>query len=106
MDWVKIFSTKGQMEEALAINKPRLLIVGSRRICLLRTEDGVAAVSDSCTHNGESLSKGSLNYLGEIICPWHGHRFNVRTGRESGERSADLTVFPLKTEGDGIFIGL
>lgn len=94
------------MESSLAVNKPRLLLIGGKRICLLRTPEGVLAVADTCTHNGESLSKGSLNYLGEIVCPWHGHRFNMRTGRESEERSADLTVYPVKAGDDGVFVGL
>ena len=94
------------MESSLALNQPRLLLVRGKRICLLRTANGVSAVADACTHSGESLSKGSLNYLGELVCPLHGHRFNVRTGREGEERSEDLAVYPVKTDDDGVFVGL
>ncbi|MDZ4715040.1 MAG: Rieske 2Fe-2S domain-containing protein [Cytophagales bacterium] len=106
MDWIKIFSSVGQMESLLVMNQPRQLIVGSKRICLVRTDDGIRAVEDKCTHNGESLSKGKVNYLGEVVCPWHSYRFNLATGRESSERSRDLITYPLKAEPDGIFIGM
>jgi 3-phenylpropionate/trans-cinnamate dioxygenase ferredoxin subunit len=63
-------------------------------------------VEDRCTHNGESLSKGQVNYLGEVVCPWHGHRFNLVTGRESSERSGDLQTFPVRVDEEGVFVAL
>lgn len=94
------------MESSLVINQPRLLLAGGKRICLVRTSDSVLAVDDKCSHNGESLSKGKVNYLGEVVCPWHGHRFDLRTGRECGERSQDLTVYPIRLDEEGVFVGI
>lgn len=64
------------------------------------------AVQDSCSHNGESLSKGTVNYLGEVVCPWHNYRFELSTGRECSMRSADLRTYPIKVDVDGFFIGI
>ncbi len=94
------------MESSLVIHQPRLLIVAGKRICLVRTNDAILAVDDKCTHNGESLSKGKVNYLGEVVCPWHGHRFDLRTGRECSEQSGDLAVYPIRVDTDGVFIGM
>jgi nitrite reductase/ring-hydroxylating ferredoxin subunit len=74
-----------------------------KRICLVKHEGKFLAVSDRCTHNGESLSKGKVNHLGEIVCPWHGHQFNLKSGREAQERSSDLECFPVNTE-QSVFI--
>ena len=106
MEWIKIFDSRNALHQALAINQPRLVLLGKKRICLVRQENDVCAVADTCTHNGESLSKGSVNYLGEVICPWHGHRFNLKTGRECEERSKDLITYPIKENEEGIFIGI
>lgn len=106
MNWIKIFSSTGEMESALVINQPRLLLAGGKRICLVRTPDRLLAVADTCTHNGESLSKGKVNFIGEVVCPWHGHRFSLVTGRESSERSADLDVFPTRIDEDGVFVAV
>lgn len=87
-------------------DKPQLVLIGEKRICLVRRHDQFFAVQDRCTHNGESLSKGMVNYLGEVICPWHNYRFSLQTGRESASRSADLITYPVKTENNGLFIGI
>jgi nitrite reductase/ring-hydroxylating ferredoxin subunit len=94
------------MESALSEGRPRLLIVQGKRICMVRRQQTLYAVEDKCPHNGESLSKGIVNYLGEIICPWHGQRFSLKTGRECEERSRDLITYPVKTEAEGVYIGL
>ncbi len=106
MDWVKIFSSVAEMEKALAPQQPRLLIVRGKRICLVRGDHQLLAVEDTCPHNGESLSKGVVNFLGEIVCPWHGQQFNLKTGRECAERSRDLVTYPVKEDSEGIFIGI
>lgn len=106
MDWIKIFSSSDEMKKALALNQPRLLVVHSKRICLVRQDHELLAVGDSCPHNGESLSKGSVNYLGEVVCPWHGQRFSLKTGRECAERSRDLITYPVKEDIEGVFLAL
>ena len=106
MDWVKIFLSVAEMEKALAPGQPRLLIVRGKRLCLVRRDAQLLAVEDTCPHNGESLSKGTVNFMGEVVCPWHGHQFNLKTGRECAERSRDLVTYPTREGEDGVFVGL
>jgi nitrite reductase/ring-hydroxylating ferredoxin subunit len=106
MDWIKVFSDSAAARQVLVNNRPQLVIIGSQRICLVLLNDNLLAIEDRCSHNGESLSKGTVNYIGEVICPWHGYRFNLKTGRESGERSRDLVTFPVKESEEGVFIGI
>ena len=106
MEWVKIFSSLSESEKALTPGQPRLLIVSGIRVCLVRKEGSLYAVQDTCPHNGESLSKGIVNFVNEVVCPLHGQRFNLKTGRECAERSRDLVTYPIKIEAEGVFIGL
>ncbi len=106
MDWIKIFADPAAARQVLANDRPQLVIIGSKRICLVLHNEKLLAIEDKCTHNGESLSKGTINYVGEVVCPWHGYRFNLVTGRESGERSRDLLTYPVKEDQEGVFIGL
>ena len=39
-----------------------------------------AAVSRRCRHQLADLSKGTLDPDGCLVCPWHGSRYDVRTG--------------------------
>ena len=57
----------------------KLVHVGDRRIAVGRTEDGIAAFDDRCTHRGGPLSDGVL-ICGTVQCPWHGSQFDVHTG--------------------------
>ena len=61
------------------MNQMVLLHVGDRRVVVARTEDGVAAFDDRCTHKGGALSDGALA-CGVVQCPWHGSQFQVKTG--------------------------
>jgi len=106
MEWVKVFSSGDEARKRLRENVPQLLIVNGTRLCLVLRENKLLAVQDSCSHNGQSLSKGKVNHLGEIICPWHGHQFNLITGRELSERSTDLATYPIQENSDGVFIGM
>jgi nitrite reductase/ring-hydroxylating ferredoxin subunit len=104
MDWVKIFESSESANAALTENQPRLLIVREKRICLVKRDGKFFAVQNNCTHSGGSLSQGKINFLGEIVCPVHQYQFNLKTGRENGQRSSDLECFPVKETEEGIFI--
>jgi 3-phenylpropionate/trans-cinnamate dioxygenase ferredoxin subunit len=106
MRWIKIFESQQQAEATLPTGQPRAFTIENKMLCVVRSETRLFAVSNRCTHNGELLSKGHLNAYGEIVCPWHGYRFKLATGRECGERSRDLETFPVRVEDDGIYVGM
>ena len=105
MDWIKIFNSEQDMRQRLG-ETPKLLIVRNKRLCVALHNDNLCIVDDRCPHNGESLSKGSINFLGEIVCPWHGYRFNLQNGRECAERTPDLSTYQTKNDDLGIYVGL
>jgi nitrite reductase/ring-hydroxylating ferredoxin subunit len=83
-----------------------LLHLGDRRVVLARTEEGLVAFDDRCTHRGGPLSDGTLA-CGTVQCPWHGSQFDVRTGRAvHGPAEASIAVHRV-TERDGrVFLQL
>lgn len=106
MEWIKVFSSGEEARQRLKENIPQLLVVRGQSICLVMRENLLYAIENKCSHNGESLSKGLVNFLGEVLCPWHGYRFNLKTGRECAERSRDLQIYPVKENEEGVFVGL
>jgi nitrite reductase/ring-hydroxylating ferredoxin subunit len=106
MQWVKIFSDEQEARSRIAVNHPQLVIIGTTRLCVVNNKDGFYAVQDSCTHSGASLSQGTINYLGEIICPLHNYCFDLQSGREISSRSADLKSFPVMIDETGFYIGI
>jgi nitrite reductase/ring-hydroxylating ferredoxin subunit len=106
VEWFRIFSTEEEAKRRIAFDTPQLVILGGTRICLVRHGENFLAVQDACSHNGQSLSKGKINFLGEIICPWHGYRFELQTGRPCDSNSAQLKTYPVKIDETGFFIGV
>ena len=106
MEWIKIFASEQEAKTRISPGKPQLLIVGNIRICLAFVQGNFQAVQDACSHNGDSLSKGTINYLGEIICPWHNYRFDMKSGKASDSGSPDLKTYPIKSDENGFFIGI
>ena len=106
MEWIKIFNNANEIKSALHENKPQLLIVHGVRITLVLRQNVIYALEDACPHNGQSLSKGNINFSNEIVCPLHEYRFQLVTGREAGQRCRDLKTFLTKLDDTGFYIGL
>jgi nitrite reductase/ring-hydroxylating ferredoxin subunit/uncharacterized membrane protein len=71
--------TRIMLESDLPEGQARLADENGARLLLLRRGNDVSAIAESCAHLGGPLSEGELS--GDVItCPWHGSRFNVRTG--------------------------
>ena len=70
-------------------------MVGGWQILLARGEAGFDAVNDRCTHQAASLSGGRIR-RGAVMCPLHGARFDLASGRCVGSAYRDLRTFPVR----------
>jgi 3-phenylpropionate/trans-cinnamate dioxygenase ferredoxin subunit len=66
---------------------------------------GVHAINDRCTHAASRLSTGNLRN-GSIVCPAHGARFDLSTGKCIGSAYASVRCFPVRVSGDWVEVGL
>lgn len=74
-DFVPVAALADVPENAL-----RRVVAGDVPVVLLRMGERVYAISATCPHAGGPLDEGALQ--GDVVqCPWHGSRFNMRTGR-------------------------
>jgi 3-phenylpropionate/trans-cinnamate dioxygenase ferredoxin subunit len=64
---------------------------GGQRICLIRSQGRVTAVSNTCTHQEFEMALGDVLPDGTIQCAWHGARFSCVTG----EVRQGPALFPL-----------
>jgi nitrite reductase/ring-hydroxylating ferredoxin subunit len=106
--WYKVFDTIEQAEKIVPLNKAVTLLVENQKICLTRTHDSYHAVTNACPHLGAPLSKGTCNALGEIVCPWHNYRFNLKLGHETSGQGNGLGIEIYKVEfrKDGLYVGI
>jgi len=79
---------------SVGVDQMKLVHVDEERIVVARTESGLKAFSDRCTHKGGPLSDGAL-ICGKVQCPWHGSQFDVATGKVvCGPATEDIQVYP------------
>jgi 3-phenylpropionate/trans-cinnamate dioxygenase ferredoxin subunit/naphthalene 1,2-dioxygenase system ferredoxin subunit len=57
--------------------------VGGRDVALFKVSGRVYCLDNACTHMGGPLCEGIVDDL-VVECPWHGSRFDVRTGQVVG----------------------
>ena len=77
-------------------------------IALYNCGGTISATADTCSHAEASLAEGTLDCAaGWVECPLHGARFDVRTGKALCLPAVSpVKVFPVKVEGDAIFVGV
>ena len=96
------------------------------KLVLVRIGDAVHAIENRCPHLGLPLGRGKIEGE-EIVCPFHGSRFNVRTGDNTdwvgsvagmkipdwssallsfGKKPAPIRTFPVSVEGQDVFVDL
>jgi anthranilate 1,2-dioxygenase ferredoxin component len=71
--------------------------VGGWFVLVAKTDEGLHAVNDRCTHAASKLSTGRIR-RGTVMCPLHGARFELASGKCLGGAYRDLRQFPLRIE--------
>lgn len=54
--------------------------IDGQSIVLFATQEGYFATGDVCSHDGGVIGDGELEGF-EIVCPRHGARFDIRSGK-------------------------
>jgi len=98
-DFVKVADTKdiqpSQMKEAQ---------IDGKNICVVNVEGKYYAIGSICTHEGGPLADGMLEGY-EVECPWHGSKFDVRTGEVTNPPANEPEpAYEVKVDGNNILI--
>lgn len=73
-DWVRVCAAV-----ELPLGAMRSAQVGGRDVVVCRTEHGVHALDDLCTHADARMSEGRFRGT-RLVCPLHGAAFDCRSG--------------------------
>ena len=73
--------------------------VEDKTVALFNLGGEFYALDNTCTHKGGPLCEGDI--IGEEVeCPWHGSRFDLRTG----EAEENVTKYNVRVQGEVIEI--
>ncbi|MFY9742442.1 MAG: Rieske (2Fe-2S) protein [Candidatus Sulfotelmatobacter sp.] len=76
---------------------------GSKTICVANVNGVYSAMDNVCPHRGGPLGQGMIEG-DQIVCPWHGWAWNVKTGVAEQDSSMKVAVYPLKIENSDVLI--
>lgn len=80
--------------------------VGGKSIVIFNLAGKLFAIGDVCSHDNGPVGDGDIEE-NEIICPRHGARFDIRTGKATSLPAiVDIPAFPLRVENSMIKLGI
>ena len=69
--------------EEIPLGQGRCFLINGKEIAVFRTRSGYFfAVENRCPHRQGPLAEGIVGE-GKVVCPLHGHKFDLVTGRGS-----------------------
>ena len=74
-------------------------------VALFNVDGNFFAISNTCLHRGGPLGEGFLED-DVVTCPWHGWRFNVKTGENAIMPTAKVATYQVKIEGTDVMVSL
>ncbi len=101
------FTAVASRDEVPAGTSKRVYL-GTEAVALFNVDGSYYAVSDRCSHGRASLSEGKVVDRNDCVlqCPWHGGRFDLKTGRPlAGPPVVPIATYRVKVNGDSILVG-
>jgi nitrite reductase/ring-hydroxylating ferredoxin subunit len=96
-EWIRVAS-EGDLKGQLRV------LHDESAYALFRLEDQIYALDDICSHEYSRLSEGDV-FRGQVACPKHGSRFDIKTGKVTGfPATKPVHTYPVKVEDGQIFI--
>jgi len=91
--------TKADFED---LEAGKLVEAGGQKITIFGLGGNLYAIENTCPHRGGPLSEGMMAG-DEVICPWHGSRFNAKTGAViTPPAQQGVKSFPVRTTGNDV----
>jgi len=99
---------------------------GDIKLVIVKWQGAIYALENKCPHLGLPLGKGKIEG-GEIVCPFHGSRFDIKTGANTdwiaavagiplpvwtrgllafGKKPQPVKLFPASVDGGDVFVEL
>ncbi len=92
--------------DALPPGSVTIVQAGSIKVCVYNLGGELYALEDRCSHDDGPLCEGDFDEeTGEVTCPRHGARFDIRSGRAlSLPAYIAVDTFPVRVENGAILV--
>jgi 3-phenylpropionate/trans-cinnamate dioxygenase ferredoxin subunit len=103
LSWHKIADHIDELD--FATNQIAVADVKGKKICIGRSSKGVFAFAYTCPHAGGILADGYIDPLGNIVCPVHRYKYDMKNGRNVSGEGYYLRHWPVELREDGVYVG-
>lgn len=77
-----------------------------KKICVAKFKDLLFAFAFNCPHAGGYLADGYIDALGNIVCPLHRYKYDLKNGRNVSGEGYYLKNWPVEIRFNGVYVGL
>jgi 3-phenylpropionate/trans-cinnamate dioxygenase ferredoxin subunit len=102
--WHKIAEHIDEIQ--LAENNIGVVEVKDKTVCIAKFQNRLFAFAHKCPHASGFFIDGYTDGIGNVICPVHGYKYDIRTGRNVSGEGYYLKNWPVDVRKDGVFVGL
>lgn len=82
------------------------LEVNGKKICIAKFKNQFFGCTQKCPHAGGILAEGYVDTIGNIVCPLHRYKFDLKNGKNISGEGYNLITFKVEERENGVFICL
>ena len=94
----------GVLSSCMEENKLTEVAVAGKKIGLVKKKEIVYAFTAACPHAGAPLCSGWIDAMGRIVCPLHGYRFDLASGRNTTGEGYKLFTYKTDVRNNELFV--
>ncbi len=100
--WYKVADHVNEIN--FTVNNIAVVEVKGKKICLGKFKETVFAFAFKCPHAGGLLADGFIDSLGNVVCPIHRYKYDMKNGRNVTGEGYYLKHWPVDIKETGVFV--
>jgi nitrite reductase/ring-hydroxylating ferredoxin subunit len=102
--WQKVADHINEID--FAPNNIAISELNGKMICIGKIKESLFAFAFKCPHAGGILADGYIDALGNVVCPQHRYKYNLKNGFNVSGEGYYLKTWPVEVSEKGVFIGI
>ena len=99
------FVTVARVED-VAPGSVKPVTAGDEDIALVNLDGELYALQGHCLHLEGPLGHGTLDAQHYLTCPWHGWKYDPKTGRNDFDLAIQAKTYEVRVEGGDVKVGI
>ncbi|HEX2630980.1 MAG TPA: Rieske 2Fe-2S domain-containing protein [Chitinophagaceae bacterium] len=103
-NWYKIADFLAEID--FSDNNIAVAEANGKKICIGKFNEEVFAFAYKCPHAGGIMADGYIDALGNVVCPLHRYKYDMKNGRNVSGEGYYLKHWPVEIREEGVFVGM